>query len=401
MVLLMSVLLAAGCSSVRDGPAGAPRVLAEFPFYPNTGWILLPVTFEGQQYPFVLDTGCTRTIFDDSFKDRLGKRFLWPRKSRAADGKRFTVEYFHAPEAFVGPLKMGPDGLILAADVTRISLDSQIRIHGIVGMDFLKHYVVQVDPDRGSVTFLRSQRGAARSQWGKQIRMRRKFRSSVPCVKGQINGIRETFLVDTGCTGLLSGSLKRSVFEKIRSGSHSVKYRSVTANMAQAAVPRSGSVVFPDTLSLDGVVFRDTAFREGHDSLLGLPFFSGHIVTFDFPNDRLYLRPAQNREAWGGGEFRLAHLGFSFSRRRGGLSVSAVDSDGIAYRKGVRQDDLLVKVHGRGVSGATPIGFLKSVLQHGKSEGDAAATLTFRRGDVVRDVSFIRSDLMPKEREAD
>ena len=50
--------------------------MGEFDFEVGSGYIILPVTFQGTEYPFVLDTAGMENLFDDSFKDKLGKRFL-------------------------------------------------------------------------------------------------------------------------------------------------------------------------------------------------------------------------------------------------------------------------------------------------------------------------------------
>lgn len=393
LVVLTTALLLAGCSAVADGPTETPHLLAKFPFDPNAKWVVLPVTLEGEQYRFILDTGCTRTIFDTSLRDRLGKRFLWPRKYEAADGEQFTVEYFHAPEAYVGPLQMASYDLITVADVPT----TLVGIDGILGMKFLKHYAVQIDPDRGLVRFFKSQKGVVRPHWGHEIRMKRGFRSSLPYVRGQVNGAKARFLVDTGFTSTLSGSLEKDVFEKVRSESAGYEHHSTVSNMAQGATPRSGLVVLPDELSLNGYVLEDTAFCKAYRSLLGLPFFSGHIVTFDFPNDTLYLRPARNQTPWGGSQFGLGRLGFRLSRRHDGLSVCSVDPNGMAQSKGIKQGDLLLEVDGRDVRGFTPIEFVRFMVQRRNSQDESPLALTFARGDAVHHIFFTESDLVSKK----
>ncbi len=394
LVVLTTALLLAGCSAVVDGPAEAPHLLAKFPFDPNAKWVVLPVTLEGEQCRFILDTGCTLTIFDASLRDRLGKRFLWPKKWEAADGEQFTVEYFRAPKAYVGPLQMASYDLVTATDVST----TVGGIDGILGMEFLRHYAVQIDPDRGTVSFFKSHKGVAHPHWGHEIRMKRGFRSSLPYVRGQVNDVKARFLVDAGFTSTLSGSLKKDVFEKVRSQSGGYEHQSTVSNIAQAATPRSGSVVLPDELSLNGYAFGDTAFCKAHRSLLGLPSFSGHVVTFDFPNDRLYLRPARNQTPRGGGRFGLGRLGFSLSRQRDGLAACSVDPNGIAESKGMKQGDLLLEVDGRDARGFTPIEFVRFMVQRRNSQDESPLALTFARGDAVHHILFTESDLVSKEK---
>ena len=43
-------------------------------------------------------------------------------------------------------------------------------------------------------------------------------------------------------------------------------------------------------LSVESFEYQDLIFGEGNWSYLGLSFLSRHIVTFDFPNSRMYLK---------------------------------------------------------------------------------------------------------------
>ena len=104
-----------GCQTSQVKTA-VPEVLAEFDFSIDEGKIILPVQFKGQEYPFLLDTGATGTVFDDSFKDKLGSRFLWPKTVTLARGRKAKIEYYRYPDANLGPLKFNDLNLIGVLD---------------------------------------------------------------------------------------------------------------------------------------------------------------------------------------------------------------------------------------------------------------------------------------------
>ena len=91
LIIISGGILFPGCQSIQPRVVSTPEVLAEFEIPGNTKHITLPVKFKGEEYQFILDTGATDTVFDDSFKDQLGKRFLWPKKATGARGKVIKV----------------------------------------------------------------------------------------------------------------------------------------------------------------------------------------------------------------------------------------------------------------------------------------------------------------------
>ncbi len=392
-VVLTAGLFLAGCGSVERRTAGPPELLAKFGFDPNAPWILLPVTFQGEQYQFILDTGCTDTIYDTSFKDRLGKRFLWPQKGTAAGGKSFTFEYFPAPKAFLGPLRVRGDGLIAVADLAGIGTGLQTKVDGILGMDFLGRYIVQIDFEQAFVTFLKSRKGIAQADWGAPVRIKQKVLSSLPYVEGQVDGVEATFLVDTGWGRRpASGELANRVFDKARSMTRSGTLPALVTSMAETNTLKTQAFALSDRFRLGGLEYEDIVFYEGHESILGVRFFFGHVVTFDFPARKLYLKRAGDADVSSSVALRLKGLGVAVCRRRGALSVCVAEVKGVGYRKGVRVNDTLLAVDGKDVS-AYSLAALVRILSGLHKGPDGVVIFTFKRGEAEVDISVGKSDL--------
>ncbi len=392
-VVLTVALFLAGCGSPERRAAGPPEVLAKFGFDPNAPWIFLPVTLEGEQYQFILDTGCTDTIYDTSFKDRLGNRFLWPQKGTAAGGKSFTFEYFPAPEAFLGPLSVRGNGLIAVADLAGIGTGLQKKVDGILGMDFLGRYIVQIDFEQASVTFLKSHKGIAHADWGAGVRIKQKFLSSLPYVEGQVDGVGAAFLVDTGWGRRpASGELASRAFNKARSMTRSGTLQALVTSMAETNALRTEAFALSDRFRLGGLEYEDIVFYEGHESTLGMCFFSGHVVTFDFPARKLYLKRTEDADVSSPVELRLKGLGLALGRRRGVLSVCVAEVNGVGYRKGVRLNDTLLAVDGKDVS-TYSLAALVRILSELHKGPDGIVVFTFKRGEAEQDISVGKSDL--------
>ena len=53
---------------------GKSGVRESFKFDPDDGWIVIPVRVGNGDYPFIVDTGCTFSVFDVSLRAQLGPR---------------------------------------------------------------------------------------------------------------------------------------------------------------------------------------------------------------------------------------------------------------------------------------------------------------------------------------
>ena len=144
--VLLSLILSftlLGCVAEQEKTSGrfvGHKVLAEFTIAPDPDLILLPVNFKEKEYWFLLDTGSTHTSFDISFKQELGPAAKTVKGITA--GEPIMAELFDAPEAFLGSLDIRDCGEVSCMDFKALSLVLGRRIDGIIGMNFLKKYIV-------------------------------------------------------------------------------------------------------------------------------------------------------------------------------------------------------------------------------------------------------------------
>ncbi len=191
-VLVISLLffLLAGFTTASEEVSNectGQNVLAEFDFTKGDFGIFLPVKFKNKEYLFVLDTGSSHTVFDISFRDALGK-VKRVDKGMTTKGA-MSFEIFDAPKAFLGPLSMQNCGEVVCIDFNMLTMIAGKKISGIIGMDFLKKSVVQIDFDRSKLLFLKTT-GDNNSHWGTLLPIT--YNSvGMPQIKGCIlDGIR-------------------------------------------------------------------------------------------------------------------------------------------------------------------------------------------------------------------
>ena len=387
--------LFAGCETLPDSYSGTcpkPEVLAEFKIPADVPVILLPVTFDGKEYDFILDTGATHVVFDASLKDKLGKRFLWPRKGKKVGGETFKVEFFHAPRAYLGSLNLKDCMFVIVDDLEPVSSVLKTKIHGILGMNFLEDYVIQIDFDKAKILFLKGKKNTdifsflrpkenEHPEWGECISIKRRFLDRSPYVQADFDGHIATLMVDTGhyvqiptpnVTGV-AGILKKRTFERV------------------CPVQSKGYGVV-ETLSVGSLEYKELVFKQDTPSLLGLFFLSRHMVTFDFPNNKMYLKKGKDFDRPTGLPLSLEQLDFTLCRNRGNTVVSSIDPNGLGHRKGIRQDDVLLKIENQDVSSYGLVELVEFFSQPPK-EQDGVLTFTFKRGDDIINISFTNSDI--------
>jgi len=277
-------LLAAGsalcfvflCAGAADQPA-PPLLPAEVPINPDAGrggLLIVTLTLEsGEQLPFVVDTGTSGTMIDISLASKLGKPIGTARYQ--SWGVIKTNNYYTAPKLFLGgaPLLMtGP--AISTYDFKMEFADVNSTVMGLLGMDVLEHYCIQLDFTAANMRFLPAEPGD-KKDWGQAFPIvALNANDPRPAVAENLLGLHGPHsLIDIGCN--FDGWLMTNNFQ--RWTNHSVppaagEAREPYANFAGARYPQV--FVQPKNVESDGI---------------GLHFFARHLVTLDFPHHTLYL----------------------------------------------------------------------------------------------------------------
>jgi hypothetical protein len=375
-LLLSFLVFAGGCADEPEGASDPPanqKVLAEFKIAKGGDPILLPVTFKDKEYLFMLDTGCSHTLFDTSFKHELGD--VKKVGGGLTAGSRIEAEFFDAPEAFLGPLNLQDCNEVICSDLKMISFVMGKKISGLIGMNFLRIYVVQIDFDKGTVFFLQPADGQ-HTDWG--IELLTKYDSlGWPYITGNIlNYIKVDFMIDTGANS--TGGLGSDIFEKILS-EKKLKTSEILFATASGVIRKREIRI--DNLSVRPFEYQDLIFGEANWPHLGLSFFSRHIVTFDFPNSRMYLKKGKGFKKNDETDMSGLHL----LRISNQTVVYSVDEGSPAQKIGIRANDVILKVGDKDAN-LYDILELRRFLMSGDKRN---ITMTIKHGDNVKDVSFL------------
>jgi hypothetical protein len=265
---------------------GQGAELARFGITKYGSQIILPVNFKGTEYWFLLDTGSSFTIFDSSFKYDLGD--ATGKVSIKTPRNEITSDMYNAPEAMLGEINMKSCAGVLCLNMEQSGYADGKKIKGIIGMNFLRKYMLQIDFDTDMLYIYESVQGE-KLRWGQSCDLTFPV-GALPHVKGMVFfDIPVEFLVDTGHSG--TGSLEEKVFQQILSQKKAKTVETSLITMGGTIKEREARI---NDLSIGDFHYRDLIFNEMDSSILGLEFLARHSVIFDFPNKRMYLEEARD-----------------------------------------------------------------------------------------------------------
>ncbi|NBB94368.1 MAG: PDZ domain-containing protein [Planctomycetes bacterium] len=372
MLLLSLLCFVSVPARAADEPAaadGPPKLAAEFDIPKDGSLIVLPVTFKGKAYNFLVDTGSRYTTFDKAFAPLLGE----PKgtlEGKTADGKEMTIHICYAPNATVGPLNLKQGGPVMCVDLTELRRLSGMNVQGVIGMGLLRRFTLQFDFDAGKLRCFQPD-SIKREVWGDIVAMR--TAGGTPVIRANVAGKFGTFFgIHTGYD--YSGTLGRRFFMSLQTAGVIQKTaRSLvgsTVDESEGSVSARIDDFRVGEFALNGLVF-DKSPQEG--SILGMSFLKRFNATFDFRNSRLYLTKSHLFDAPDQQDMSGLHL----VQVKTGAKVHAVDPDSPASRAGIQADDIILKLNGRWVVKMT-LAEARRLLRSG--DGQVVKVL-FQRGE--------------------
>jgi hypothetical protein len=262
--------------------AARSELLREIPFQYQDGLIWLKVELAGKKEPlsFLLDTGASVSAIDlqtaHTARLHLGERQVV--EGVSGKGFAYRVNYLQAMVGGIGLPKS-----VLAIDLATVSERCHQHIDGILGVDFFRNRIVQIDFKGGKICLLKNCEMNAANCDIVPMRMC----NGAFCVPMQIGGNRVQWMrLDTGCD---------SALEWVVTGMEE-------RPMAGPSIGLSGASVHPINTSarLGRHCFNDikASIRTkqifpGEDGLIGNGLLSQFYLTIDERNSRAIFEKAR------------------------------------------------------------------------------------------------------------
>jgi hypothetical protein len=233
----------------------------------------------GEKLLFGVDTGMPFTVLDKSLESKLGKRLGTSKGNYSWYGKRTTGVY-GAPKLYLGNTQLMTSDRILTDDLSKTFPDTSCM--GILGMDCLRHYCIQLDFDAGKMRFLDPDH-LKTNALGKAFPIT--ISHGEVLTHENFLGLKNVrLIVDTGCS--IDAALESKLVQQ--------KLQEQKAEMTNETKTAAGVPV--RIAYFDKVVLNDNVYRHfilsdcPDDNLLGLRFLARHLVTLNFPKRIMYLR---------------------------------------------------------------------------------------------------------------
>lgn len=225
-------------------------------------------------------------------------------------------------------------GRVICLDLSMLRNISGQEIRGVLGMDFLQHHVVKLDFDRGKLSLLPTVPASERAT-----------SFSITFVKTRIPAVSMTFgdqiqervILDTGTNG--NGRLGTELFNQLlEQKALQVCKTSVHATVSGIQKRRTGRV---DSVNLRSFQHKSLIWSESNLTMLGLGYLSRYVVTFDFPNRRMFIKQGTRFNH----QERRDLSGLHLLRKNGKTLVHSVDSQSPADLAGVQKGDFVTRIN--------------------------------------------------------
>lgn len=192
------------------------------------------------------------------------------------------LKFYAAPDLYLGNTLLAPADFVATMDCKPLSDAFGRPVMGILGLDILSSYCVQLDFSANKMRFL-DDSGADKSEWGEPFHLSSERFQKISIKENLVGKKGPGSYIDTGCNG--DGWLVPKLFQ---------------AWTNQVVLPTNGEARFPNGV-LDGEIYSQLQLSQlylndrGSDPTLkkngiGLHFLSQHLVTLDFPKNQLYLK---------------------------------------------------------------------------------------------------------------
>jgi hypothetical protein len=234
----------------------------------------------GEPWRFLVDSGSPITIFDQSLRPKLGPPIGAEPVQYAWSGSA-VLQVHNAPRVFLSNTLLLTGSHVWSDDLRRVWPGRGIE--GILGLDCLRNYCVQLDFPNHTIRFLNPDR-ATGPELGRAFPLYTVINSVF--VEGDLLGAGPNlYQVDTGCT--VDAVMKPPVFQRACQRQKPDWAREFPSGEGRPVIEAG----FPQG-TFGGETYHQLIIDAANHNFLGLRFLSRHVVTLNFPRHTMYLRRA-------------------------------------------------------------------------------------------------------------
>lgn len=311
--------------------------------------VIVKVTIGGRPRTLLLDTGSGGSLFDDSMVDDLGESLgettldLFSGDAAAQRYRPRTILWGAAPLRS----KTHVFALNFQDSLHRLS---ELPFDGILGMDYLRDWVVTIDFDQAQVSLSKTLPNEA--ALGEKLPLIGGRRS--PRIMCKVDGNELECVVDTGCIGSLA--LSDAGFENLPKDAQSLSFFGNTASKICKQIqigPWEHHAVPCHKI-------------KRYYCLLGLYALNRYRVTLDVQGGFVYLSPGRYHSEPDHSECDGAYVSRS-GREDGGIGVTVLEGSA-AHKAGLRNLDRLLTIDGKAAEELGEVAIMRLWSQRGSAD---------------------------------
>ena len=370
-------------------------------FKTSSNLIIIPVAInKSDTLNFILDTGVRYPIITElPFVNKLNLNYLQPINVRGlGEGEQLTAYRSGNNTINInGMVAYDQEIHMVINENFQISHILGIPVHGLIGFNLFKDYVVKIDYQDHKITLIKPEYFTYKGK-EKDIVLPLSFEQNKPFIRTSIvtdknNEVPVKLLVDTGASDAIwlstnsdsRISLPENHIETFLgrglSGDLFGKKGRIGAIWVGPLVLYEPIVAFPDNSMVDELIGKND--RNG---TLGAEILRRFYVTMDYPNRRLILRP----NAYLKDNFNYNMSGLEITNPMPGLPIFLIENirkNSPAYYAGIQENDQIIAINNTSHKSLT----LNDINLLFQSEEDKKIKLTvLRKGEQVKTEFFLK-----------
>jgi predicted aspartyl protease len=330
-----------------------------FSFKSASNLIIIPVVInESDTLNFILDTGVRYPIITElPYVNKLNLNMMQPVNIKGlGQGETLTAYRSGNNTMKIGGLvAWNQEVQMIINDNFQISQILGIPVHGLIGFDLFKDFVVEIDYDSEKLTIIKPEYYKDRVK-NKDIILPLHFEHNKPFVRTTIMTDKNVevpvkLLVDTGASDAIWLSTKsderiglpevhiETFLGKGLSGDLHGKKGRIGAIWVGPLVLPEPIVAFPQNDMIE-----DLIVANDRNGTLGAEILRRFFVTLDYPSHQLKLRPTSKVDA----AFNYNMSGLEVSNPMPGLPIFTIDNirkDSPAFFAGLKENDQILSVN--------------------------------------------------------
>ncbi len=359
LYLFIDTLVATGQEQVRSAPPlehiWPQSAIARFAVAKRGDVLLVPVAIREIEYAFLLDTGAMTNVLDQSLVEEIGPLS----RSRRSYPKGVPQTYVF-PDAKLSGTNIQVQGDTVSVNLADMRRVSGYDIRGVLGINFLQKFVIELDFDAGSVTLFEQTPALHRMPVAIE---RDPFNRPIVMIEVAPDD-RVPFLIDTGMASPGIGEVAASTFEGLQ------KAARLRPLETDGKILTISGVVSNRRAQLDVFRFGDyehhnLRLNAGTLNALGLRYLSRYKVTLDLPRHQAWFEPGKRYS----NPSVFDASGLVVSRQSGKTTIDWLHPDGPAHEAGIKSGDVLTHINGQEVGAHSLFTIRQALCESGRKLG--------------------------------